>query len=141
MVSIERTNLAMPYMCFGCGRSVSQSMSPSGRAMKPSAEVAIWTMIFRRGMGLESPMEELMSIRARFVVAVLLALALVGGWVSAQVLPQPLDTPVVLSGNDVGFRIEARRGGTAVGHIVVRVDGRWIDAELPPFAPSKLGTR
>src|SRR3954469_6437659 len=58
MVSIERTNLAIPYICFGCGRSVSQSMSPSGRAMKPSADVAIWTMIFRRGMSLESPMED-----------------------------------------------------------------------------------
>jgi hypothetical protein len=82
-----------------------------------------------------------MSIRARIVVAVLLALAVAGGWVSAQVMPQPLDTPVVLSGNDVGFRVEARRGSRAVGHIVVRVDGRWIEAELPPFEPGKLGTR
>lgn len=82
-----------------------------------------------------------MSIRARIVAVTVFLLALVGGWVSAQIMPQPLDNPVVLSGSDVGFRVEARRGTKAVGHIVVRVDGRWIDAESPPFEAGKLGTR
>ena len=38
----------------------------------------------------------------------------------------PVDLPIVLSGNDVGFQITARDGTTPVGTLVVRVDGQWV---------------
>jgi hypothetical protein len=52
-----------------------------------------------------------------------------GAWGYAQaVMPEPV-VPVVISGNDIGFRLEARKGEKAVGRLVVRVDGRWMDTE------------
>jgi len=41
------------------------------------------------------------------------------------------EAPTVVSGNDVGFRIERTQDGIPVGRVVVRVDGRWVDT-LPP---------
>jgi hypothetical protein len=35
--------------------------------------------------------------------------------------------PTVVSGSDVGFRIERTQDGIPVGKVVVRVDGRWVD--------------
>ena len=43
-----------------------------------------------------------------------------------QVVTEPLAEPVVLSGVDVGFRVTGRRGDTAIGQFVVRLDGRWV---------------
>jgi predicted secreted hydrolase len=37
------------------------------------------------------------------------------------------EQPMVISGNDVGFRIERTQDGIPVGKVVVRVDGRWVD--------------
>ena len=39
--------------------------------------------------------------------------------------------PAVVSGNDVGFRIERTQDGMPVGKVVVRVDGRWVDTLSP----------
>jgi hypothetical protein len=36
---------------------------------------------------------------------------------------------MVLSGNDIGFRVEGRKGSVVVGRFVVRIDGKWVDAE------------
>lgn len=81
-----------------------------------------------------------MSQRTRLVCVVAVALLAAGAWVSAQVFPprsadqlfspQRADQPVTLSGNDLGFRIEGRRGDTVVGRLMVRVDGEWVDAEF-----------
>ena len=46
----------------------------------------------------------------------------------------PSAIPTVVSGNDLGFRIDGQRGQTPVGRIVVRIDGQWVEAEL-----SRLG--
>ena len=40
--------------------------------------------------------------------------------------------PTVVSGNDVGFRIERMQDGIPVGKVVVRIDGRWVDTVAPP---------
>jgi hypothetical protein len=40
--------------------------------------------------------------------------------------PRLLETPVVLSGNEIGFRLERLRDGVPVGSIVVYVDGKWV---------------
>ena len=42
------------------------------------------------------------------------------------------ETPIVMSGNDVGFRIERTQDGIAVGKVVVRVNGVWVDTAPPP---------
>jgi len=40
------------------------------------------------------------------------------------------ESPTVVSGNDIGFRIERTQNGIAVGKLVVRVDGRWVDTDM-----------
>jgi hypothetical protein len=34
----------------------------------------------------------------------------------------------ILSGNDIGFRVERTQDGVPIGTLVVRVDGRWVEA-------------
>jgi hypothetical protein len=45
--------------------------------------------------------------------------------------------PTLISGNDVGFRIERTKDGIAIGRLVVRIDGRWVDtdATISGFQP------
>ena len=72
-----------------------------------------------------------MSVRTVLSLAVLwvLSLFVVASVVKAQVHQiEPLPEPRVVSGADVGFRIEGDQNGTAVGTLVVRIKGRWIDA-------------
>jgi len=72
-----------------------------------------------------------MSQRTRLIGVIAIALLGAGAWASAQIFsPERADQPVTLSGNDIGFRIESRRGDTIVGRLVVRVDGKWVDAEF-----------
>ena len=40
--------------------------------------------------------------------------------------------PTILSGGDVGFRVEGRIGNEPAGTIVIRVNGKWI---VPRDAP------
>lgn len=40
----------------------------------------------------------------------------------------------VVSGADVGFRIERTQNGIPVGRLVVRVDGHWVDTASPVTA-------
>jgi hypothetical protein len=55
----------------------------------------------------------------------------------AQVTPRrgvdmPLSaTPSIVSGNDVGFRIERTRDGIQVRKLVLRIDGVWVDTDIP----------
>ena len=51
-------------------------------------------------------------------------------------LPSSLltETPIVVSGNDVGFRIERVQDSILVGRLVVRVEGRWVDTALATSA-------
>jgi hypothetical protein len=39
--------------------------------------------------------------------------------------------PTIVSGSDLGFRIERTQDGIPVGKVVVRVDGRWVDTVDP----------
>jgi hypothetical protein len=68
----------------------------------------------------------------RFVIPALFVTGVVlgaGAWGYAQVVtPDPV-MPVVISGSDIGFRMEARKGDKAVGRLVVRVDGTWMETE------------
>ena len=80
-----------------------------------------------------------MTLRKRFVVIALWAISMfaAGLWGHAQTpLPQPRPAPsplqpqpTVITGNDFGFRVDARKGNTPVGRFVVRIDGRWVEIE------------
>ena len=76
------------------------------------------------------------------LAALVLAFTFTAGWlVSAQVVvpriePQPGapqgQAPTVISGDDLGFRVETDRGGVPTGRLVVRVNGQWVE---PRFSP------
>lgn len=77
-----------------------------------------------------------MRVRHRpWMLAVLWALSLVAVGVVSALAQAPVrpraalvtEAPTVIFGDDVGFRMERTRDGMAVGKVVVRVDGRWID--------------
>jgi hypothetical protein len=72
-------------------------------------------------------------------------LILVGMFVSAEVPQTPpgaiqppldrgqsrgLNSPPVIAGNDLGFRVENTRDGLPVGKLVVRINGHWVEAQL-----------
>ncbi len=42
----------------------------------------------------------------------------------------PLSEPVVLTGDEIGFRVHGMRGDTPMGVIVVREGDAWVEAEL-----------
>jgi hypothetical protein len=71
-------------------------------------------------------------------IGLLWALSLIAvGYVSASAQPFLLtETPRIVAGSDLGFRVERTQNGIAVGRVVVRVDGRWIDtvSSVPPAA-------
>ena len=74
-----------------------------------------------------------MTLRRWSVVAAfwVLSLLAVGAVVSAQVKAwRPIPEPKVLSGDDVGFRVDGFRGDVPSGAIVIRVNGEWIQAEI-----------
>jgi hypothetical protein len=50
-----------------------------------------------------------------------------GVWVRAQaVRPQ---APAVISGPDLGFRVDGHSGNTPIGVLVVRINGQWVEVE------------
>ena len=74
-----------------------------------------------------------MTTRTLFTVALLWVVLLltVGTIVRAQVFGvNPIAEPKILSGPDFGIRVEAEQDGTAVGHLVVRINGKWVDAQI-----------
>jgi hypothetical protein len=52
-------------------------------------------------------------------------------WAGAQRFSPvtPPGSPLILSGGDIGFRMVGRKGDTAVGSLLVRVNGEWIATE------------
>jgi len=74
------------------------------------------------------------------LVVVLVAIAVT--WASAQAVRVDPVTPTVMSGADLGFRVEGNRGGTPVGTLVVKVNGQWIAADFSsPGAPKRISAR
>ena len=87
------------------------------------------------------------SVFRLLVVMSLLAITLVAArsWAQVPVPPAvvPVPTPTVISGNDIGFRVEGLRGrATPVGRLVIRVNGQWVAPELSePIQPRRLTAR
>jgi len=73
-----------------------------------------------------------MTARARLILVVAWALSLAG--VAAVAQPKP-DAPLpprpgtVISGTDLGFRVESTNEGSIAGTLVVRMNGRWVPVE------------
>jgi len=74
----------------------------------------------------------------RWIALWLASLAVVAGFTSALMRAQaPSQVPApftqqppaarVVSGADIGFRVESNKDGRAVGTLVVRIDGQWIE--------------
>ncbi len=59
-------------------------------------------------------------------------------WVTAQALSVNPVTPKVMTGSDVGFRVEGLRGNTPVGRIVVKVNGEWVEADIASIGTKSL---
>jgi hypothetical protein len=59
-----------------------------------------------------------------------LSLIIVAEFAQAQRKPRPTPpAPIVLSGNDIGFRVQGDRGDHVVGALVVKIGGEWVPAE------------
>ena len=73
-----------------------------------------------------------MSVRAHVLLAVawLFSLAAVAAYAQRGVAP--VRPPVVISGADIGFRVEGQQGATLVGTIVIRVNGAWVEPKVLP---------
>jgi hypothetical protein len=48
--------------------------------------------------------------------------------------------PFVLSGTDIGFRVEGRKRTSVTGQFVVKIGGQWVDVEESSFGPKLLTT-
>ena len=74
-----------------------------------------------------------MRFQGRHVVLIAVVIAVVSlaaTWGYAQAIAIQPVPPQVLSGPDVGFRIEGQRAGVPVGTLVVRINGEWVEAEF-----------
>ncbi len=72
-------------------------------------------------------------MRRTVLIAIAAALVAGGAWVYAQAEVQvvPLPQANILSGADIGFRVDEMAGGRAIGRLVVRLkDGSWVEAQL-----------
>ena len=63
-----------------------------------------------------------------------LSLIIVGAFAHAQAPPQRGTTPTIISGGDVGFRVQRQEGNRVTGTFVVRINGEWVVAEPAPGA-------
>jgi hypothetical protein len=90
------------------------------------------------------------STMKKWIVLWLASLAVVAGFTSAlmraqapsQVPPLTSQAPAarVLSGPDIGFRVESTRDGRAVGTLVVRINGQWVET-VASVAPKRVTAR
>ncbi len=85
-----------------------------------------------------------MSFRTRIALVVvwLSSLLAVGTLASGQFLGfQPLPEPFIVSGDDIGFRVEGLLGDTPAGTLVIRRNGVWIEPQEAPPKPSNIDPR
>jgi hypothetical protein len=85
----------------------------------------------------------------RILISILLIGNLaVAGWTYAQQKPAPspmpelnrmdLVAPLVISGPDLGFRIDTKKDNVAVGKLVIRINGVWTDAQIDSSGVSPI---
>jgi hypothetical protein len=68
--------------------------------------------------------------RIALLVVWALSLIIVAAFAHAQIPPPPGNTtPTFISGNNLGFQVEHRRGDHVTGTLMVRINGAWLVAE------------
>jgi hypothetical protein len=68
-----------------------------------------------------------------FIAALMLAITFMAGqWVQAQAPTTP--PSAIISGGDIGFRVDKQKGNIPVGTLVVRVNGQWVEPEFSLIA-------
>ena len=68
-----------------------------------------------------------LTLKAALAWVLSLIVVLVGSqWMSAQTTNPPAR---IVSGSDVGFRIDSERNGVPTGHFVIRVNGNWVEVK------------
>jgi hypothetical protein len=65
----------------------------------------------------------------RYIAAglVLAAVCIAGVWARAQAQTPSAPEPTIITGGDVGFRIDRWQGDTPIGRWVIRHDGKWVE--------------
>ena len=68
-------------------------------------------------------------MRQRIIVVAIAVVTLIAAavWARAQALPSNALEPMVVSGADVGFRVDRWQGDTLIGRWVIRHDGKWVE--------------
>jgi hypothetical protein len=76
-------------------------------------------------------------MRQWIAVIVVAVVVLTGGafWARAQVQPPTVPAPTIVSGADIGFRVDRWEGDTPIGRWVIRKDGKWVEPR------TTMGTR
>ena len=73
-----------------------------------------------------------MSCIKTCVMICLIVLSLIAGtaigYAQAQRMLKP-NNVVVLSGPDIGFRVEGLKESSVTGRFVIRISGRWVDVD------------
>ena len=67
--------------------------------------------------------------RIALILVWALSLIIVGVFAHAQAPAQRDTTPNFISGNDIGFQVEGRRGDHVAGRLMVRINGQWLATE------------
>jgi Iap family predicted aminopeptidase len=76
------------------------------------------------------------------IVWLLSLVAVAAAVTAAQALEyRALPEPRVMTGGDVGFKVEGLYGNMPAGSIVIRVNGEWIEARVGTPSTPGLGTR
>ena len=65
------------------------------------------------------------------------SLVVVAAAASALTWAQTTSDARVITGNDLGFRVDSERGGIPTGRFVVRINGQWVEVK-EAIGPSKL---
>jgi hypothetical protein len=66
----------------------------------------------------------------RLALVGLFLIVVLGGYTWAQTFPLPAPPQGVIPANDLAFRLDRTESGRAVGRLMVRVDGKWLEADL-----------
>jgi hypothetical protein len=67
--------------------------------------------------------------RLALIIVWALSLIVVGAFAHAQTPTQRGNTPTFISGNDIGFQVDSRRGDHLIGTLMVRINGQWFPIE------------
>ena len=68
-----------------------------------------------------------------WLVSLITVAGLASAWTRAQTVvpklgpPAVSPNPMIVSGGDIGFRVDGTRDGKAVGILVVRIGGQWVE--------------